>query len=532
MNNKIEAAWHELISLEKEELLKKWEDLDLKINDSSPLQLAIENLNTKIEESRTWIERTILEKQIKELEKLNKLYQEYLKKNLNISTKNQLNQLFTSITWQVNLKENRIWDETIKISNIIQEHDDLFEDTIDFIWDNTIRDTVENFIDIKWELESLPIQSYQEFFNIVAVSYIEYLEVYKGSKLTTKELDSIIQLSWFYIHGENLSNIQNELDYFQYILLGKLEKRKINLDFNFILKIRNTKFKWEQEINLSDYKKNLNLNSNNQEKNNTTIELPTKKEKISEKDSNEKEQLSMETLNHIWTITKWLYFWKICKNAWIKYTWKNISIKWINGKNANINILPVNTDIYYNKDKNWKTLIFLNERKKWTNPESFYKPWKENFLQIVEQVASNFPKIPKQKLTTLINHENWKWNPYVKAAKTSAYWLWQMIDRTWDNIWKWLDRQNPTDQLVATCRLLNEIMKNTNCSIELALAYYNTWQGINKISNTKAINYAKRNPAIRKLIPYKINEINRKRYFIWAVAYYNDISYKNAEKLI
>ena len=158
-----------------------------------------------------------------------------------------------------------------------------------------------------------------------------------------------------------------------------------------------------------------------------------------------------------------------------------------------------------------------------------FSAWYEKYKDLVWEVAANHSRISEQELKWLIDHENRNWDPMISAPWSSAYWLWQMINSTWLEYWKWLDRSNPKDQLEATCRYLDAIMDRQWCSIELAKAYYNTWEWIHSISDAKAKDFASKNPAISKKIKW---EINAKSYLTWAVAYYNDISFDKASQMV
>lgn len=157
-----------------------------------------------------------------------------------------------------------------------------------------------------------------------------------------------------------------------------------------------------------------------------------------------------------------------------------------------------------------------------------HESWYEKYKDLVNEVASKY-WIEPSKLKQLIDHENRKWNPNSKAPWSSAYGLWQMINDTWLIYWKWFDRSDPKGQLEATCKYLNSIMTRKNCSIELAMAYYNTWEWVHGIWNDKAIDYANKNPAISKLIEWSITPDS---YFKAAIAYYNDTTFKQASTLV
>lgn len=153
--------------------------------------------------------------------------------------------------------------------------------------------------------------------------------------------------------------------------------------------------------------------------------------------------------------------------------------------------------------------------------------WYEKYKDIVKEVCSRHPRVPENRLVSLINHENGKWDPMASPPGGNAYWLWQMIDSTWSKYGAWLDRNNPVDQLEATCKYLEYIMDRNNCPIEMAMAYYNTWEWIKSVSDSTAKHFYDINPAIARKIP-SWNHIDAKTYLTWAVAYYNDISFGEA----
>jgi hypothetical protein len=195
--------------------------------------------------------------------------------------------------------------------------------------------------------------------------------------------------------------------------------------------------------------------------------------------------------------------------------------------NENLSNLNFDLDKWLLSSKTWES---INEViNKFIPNESLWK-WYEKYKDIVIEVSNKY-WVRTESLITLINHENARWDPLASAPWSSAYWLWQMIDSTWSTYWKWLDRNNPSDQLEATCRYLNAIKDRKNCSDELAMAYYNTWEWIKNISDSKAREFARINPAISNKIPDWIS-INAQNYFIWAVAYYNNKSFNEAKNIV
>ena len=156
--------------------------------------------------------------------------------------------------------------------------------------------------------------------------------------------------------------------------------------------------------------------------------------------------------------------------------------------------------------------------------------WYEFYKRKIPLIVDKYPNISEENLIKLIKHENKWWDPLKWAPGTTAYGLWQMIDDTWKIYGKWLDRNSWEDQLEATCRYLEAIMKNKSCSIELAMAYYNTWEGIMNISRETLDKFMNNNPSIKSKMDWN-PEINE-NYFIAAVAYYNNISFEDAQKIV
>ncbi len=141
--------------------------------------------------------------------------------------------------------------------------------------------------------------------------------------------------------------------------------------------------------------------------------------------------------------------------------------------------------------------------------------------------------VPQGAIIQLIYHENRGWNPHIKAPGSSAYGLGQMINSTWSRYGSGLNRNDPADQLLATARYMAAIKDRKNCPWELVLAYYNTGEGINGISLSRAHYFARINPAITSKIPGGIGGISSPRdYFTGAVAYYNNLDYQSARSLV
>lgn len=200
-------------------------------------------------------------------------------------------------------------------------------------------------------------------------------------------------------------------------------------------------------------------------------------------------------------------------------------------KDLDENERKINLEILFTKVDRIRSMYMYNENSEelekylknyfdsWIN-YSFSKDKHYNYIEAINWF-SEYYDVPESSIIQLIYKENENWNPSAKAPKSSAYWLWQMIDDTWAVYWKGLDRNNPIDQIEATVRYMREIKETKDCSWEEVLAYYNTWTWIKSISNEQVLNFYKKNPAIAKKIPEWI-EITAEVYFRAAVAYYND----------
>ena len=214
---------------------------------------------------------------------------------------------------------------------------------------------------------------------------------------------------------------------------------------------------------------------------------------------------------------------------WFSKADLQIIVWYLTNNFSNENLWNINFDLekWVISTKSWES---INEViNKFIPKESLWK-WYEKYKDIVIEVANKY-WIKPESLIILINHENARWDPLAWAPWSSAYWLWQMINSTWAAYWYWLDRNNPHDQLEATCRYLSKIKERQNCSDDLAMAYYNTWEGIMRISDSKVREFARINPAISNKIPSS-EYLDAKTYFIWAVAYYNDKSFSQAKNIV
>ncbi len=244
--NKLENAYYEIVAPEKQELISDANKLDLKINDLTPLQKAINNLKEKINKSQTWKQREILEKQLKELEKLYELYLNYKNIKVTQKTKQKLEELFKWISSQISLKQEQINDDYKKIEKIINKEKNILKDTIDIFSYNTIRDMVEDNIDIIWTYESIPPQKYQEFFDIITITYIDFLEEKLNRKLTKQDEEFLIKNKWFFLTKEQAS-------YFIKNLINKLNKKFSKI--KFFINLKKESYKERVKVDLEKFSK-------------------------------------------------------------------------------------------------------------------------------------------------------------------------------------------------------------------------------------------------------------------------------------
>ena len=264
------------------------------------------------------------------------------------------------------------------------------------------------------------------------------------------------------------------------------------------------------------------------------------------------------TLNEDWNIVVWEDF--NIGHLWEALSWYKDTSKKITDYLKNNKSLAENKSIEFNISELWldNNREFLENAFKnivWNEKVDIYVDWwvikidssnteltiweifstgyeymwnwtrHEKYISSINAAASKYG-VPSWAIIQLIYHENRTWNPNIKAPWSSAYGLWQMINSTWNTYGEW-DRNNPADQLMATAKYMKHIQENKNCSWEEVLAYYNTWEWI--MSWRVDINtYYNLNPAITNKIPWGLWRSD-KNYFIWAVAYYNDISFDMAK---
>jgi hypothetical protein len=238
LKNKIENAWYELISPEKDELIDKLENLKQDWN-FWVFENTIQKLNIKIEESTNWKQRYFLEKQLEELKKIKDIYNESKNINITNNTKKEIKNLINSLEEQISLKNNNIGDDTEKLNTILYNEKTRLNDNIDLLGIKNIRDRIEYSIDILRVKESIILKKHQDFFDILTVEYINFIEKKLNKKLEQEEENYLIKNNWLFLD-------KYELDIFIKSFLNK------NNDFDFDLEI-----KLEKNLTKEDIKLNL-----------------------------------------------------------------------------------------------------------------------------------------------------------------------------------------------------------------------------------------------------------------------------------
>lgn len=143
------------------------------------------------------------------------------------------------------------------------------------------------------------------------------------------------------------------------------------------------------------------------------------------------------------------------------------------------------TDLEEDKTIDREYIKYEDERKARKAKFEKYSPEnKEKFMAMFGDIVKRETEkygIPDYILVdNLFAHENRTFNPNIKNPYSSAHGLGQIIDDTWGDIetnilWEDLDRDNPEDQIRATCAYLNYIKWYKNCSWWDAVVYYHTW---------------------------------------------------------
>ncbi len=422
--DKIESAYKAFNGPDQEKLFNESKKLDNKIDNKSPLQKSITKLTKKIEKSNTSEERYILEEQVNELEKINNLYQNNIKKHLTKTTKKEIQSLLIWLEPQINSKENILEDDYENLENIFNKENKKLEDTIDIISANTIRDTIENNINILWIKESLPKEQYQEFFDIATVTYIDILEEIENNnnQFAKNQLDFLIKNKWLYLDFKWAQKFIKEL-------IKKLDNK--NLNFDFEMKLKKQKYEKTFTVNLQNFKE--------KEDNFEKVKIVKEKEnikkdnsKIIEKNEEDNNKIEEELFILNWTL-----------DFIIKHEWFTHISKWDRTQYSR----------WYSTQAPWKGKYISRAKAK---EELSLKVWK-----VKSYIDKNFPHLNKFQKIALISffYNNWTssiWKTNliyrIKNMNKNIKWVWlikpksvaNMIlkyDYSWWKRLKWLTKR-------------------------------------------------------------------------------------------
>lgn len=417
--DKFTSAWYELIAPEKDALLNDSKKLDKEIKENSPLQKSINKI-IKLQKSNSWEERYKLNEQLNELKNINKLYENSKQNNITINTKKEIKSLLIWIEQQINLKADILNDDYESIDKIIKWEKDRFDDTIDIISPNTIRDNVEKYIDISWIRESLPIKQYQDFFDIASVTYINILEKIYKKKLSNIEEKALIQNDWLYLN-------QKESKEFISQLLKNISNKNLYINFYFSIKLK----KWNyEEIKTINLQKRQNKLDN--------------EKKILEYQKEEKQRQKDIIKN------KELYIVNEALNLIIKYEWFIKNPKWDRTHYSRG---------YWTKAP-WKYWTITRLKAK--------NELKNKVIKIKKFIEKSFPNINTNQKIALISffYNNWTWSKWksnliwrLKNLNKEVEWVWiikansiaNMLTQYTKNWWKelaWLVKRRNTEKIL------------------------------------------------------------------------------------
>ena len=447
--DKLNAMRYDLIAPKEDALLNESKNLDEKISDTSPLQKAVSKLSAKIQESKTWEERYVLEKQLNELEEIYILYQKYERKNVTNKTKIELNNLFEWITQQINLKENTINDDNERIEELLENEEERLEDTIDIIWNLTIRDIVEKYIDIDWVMESLSPKEYQEFFDIFTITYIDYIENLTKNRLSKNNEKTLIETDWIFIK-------ENDIQDFIRNLINNLKNKKIDLDFNMEIKLKTSNIK-KNIITINLKKEENKTTINSEQKINNKSKIKSEDEAVLEKNKNtvlnkaldfiiNEEKFGENPYPDYKQYSWWYWTRQFIKDMDISENEKNILINSLEKISKTKKVPKQVTDI----------LNKINISKQKAREEL-----KTHVLKVEKFIDSEFPNINSNQKIALISffYNNWtskKWKSNLmfrlKNMWENVKWIWYIkplsianvmlkYDKAWGEKLAWLTKR-------------------------------------------------------------------------------------------
>lgn len=236
-------------------------------------------------------------------------------------------------------------------------------------------------------------------------------------------------------------------------------------------------------------------------------------------------------INNAWLRWFWWsnydFLWKIVESYWT-LSWKeftNNDLKWVidKYKNSNINFSSINPEnlTMWNLDINLPNFESLLTTQWWRD----YMMYKDSIEQMCDKL-----KIPPEVLLQLFIKEWSRWNPHASPWTSSAVWLWQIIDWTWEGITKswwtaskygidWIkfDRYDAGHQIIWSAVYLRE-MYDKFWSWWKAMVHYHTWPW--QMTDSYAQKCAKWNPAIERWISWPITA---QSYYNSAMKYYTNV---------
>ena len=409
----------------KGDLLNEAEKLELEINKKNPLKLALKKLQSQIENNEWVKERLINENQLETLENINNKILEIEKKDITKTTKKEINKLLNSIEGQINLKANLITDELNSINKIVNNENNRLKDNIDIIQTKTIRDKVEESIDITWILESWINQQYQDFFDIATVVYIDLIEKKYNKKINNTTNEKLINYKWLHLDKNEAITFLNNLD-------KKIKSKGLYINFDFEIKLH--KFWWIRIMKSKDY-----YEIKNEEKRKKDLEEKRKEEIRKRKE--EKEKIAEKKLHREIQIEEYIvneaadliikYEWFLKKSKWdnIQYTrgywtkapWKN---KYINKNDAKKELLK---DVEKVKKYLEKYFPNINTNQKISLISFFYNNW----------TSSRWKENLIWRLKNMNKEIKWIWK--IKPESISNIML--KFKKSWWKVLKWLENR-------------------------------------------------------------------------------------------
>jgi hypothetical protein len=166
-------------------------------------------------------------------------------------------------------------------------------------------------------------------------------------------------------------------------------------------------------------------------------------------------------------------------------------------------------------------------KESYTAKKRFESQGMKNYQDIMRQTCDIF-SIPFDVFAQLLSKENRLMDPNARNPRSSAQGIGQMLSKTWSDMEKqlfdrkitthrYLDRTNPTNQILLAGAYLEYVREKTSCSWPEAMIYYHTGPNIARLNLSQAM---LANPAIAKRMS-KHERPTKQEYFRAAAEYYN-----------